>query len=815
MPMQRRNWTHSIRICVTAALAKCFLAAPAAHSQDLETVTVLGTTPVRADDMDARDFPGVIQSATSEALAESASVDISSYLSRRFGGVHIHSTQGNPLQPDLYYRGYAASPLLGLPMGITVYQNGVRLNEPLGDAVNWELVPMNAIASLSLLSGANSLYGLNTLGGSVVMRMKDGFSHPQHSVEVEGGSFGRAVANIESGGNNGDLAYYVNAQRFYERGWRDLSASWAENVYANLDWRGDRSRLGVDLHLAESDLTGNGLAPSGLLARGREQIFTAPDITRSDSATLVLRGDHTVPDRVDVSANLYYRSNDTASFNGDALEEGVVGELIDDGFGGAAALARTLSGACRDSVEDELAERRLGFETAEDDEFAEVMADSGCSAINNISNRAQESVAGVIEFDLPLRILGFGHDFSAGAGFYRGSSAFNSTVQYALFDPLTRSTTTSQAVAGGIADDRTEIDTRIERVYVYAGDRFAIGDDWSILLSSYFHDSRIELRDNTGEQPQLNGEHDFQNFNWGIGAIRRWTGQLDFYASYNQSSRLPTPIELACSEELSRNRITGEVEECRLPNAFLADPPLEEVIAKNFDFGLRGTMPEDWNWSLGAFRTLNENDIIWQTGQTRAHGLFKNVDKTRRLGVEAALAGSRGGWSWNVNYSHVLATFEDDFNVLSPNHPANTALRGDDDDEEGGMHSTRPVGAGNEIPGIPNHLLKAALSRDFTDRFSVGAEMIAVAGSYLRGDESNELDELDGYVKFNAVANYRGERFEAYLLVENLFDNDYENFGLIGEEPDEIIGLDDIGSDVRFLAPGAPIALWAGVKVYF
>ena len=91
---------------------------------------MFGTTPVRAGGTSARDFPGAFRSATAEELAASGSADISSFLSRRFGGVHVHSAQGNPLQPDLYFRGYAASPLLGLPMGLTVYQNGVRSTNP-------------------------------------------------------------------------------------------------------------------------------------------------------------------------------------------------------------------------------------------------------------------------------------------------------------------------------------------------------------------------------------------------------------------------------------------------------------------------------------------------------------------------------------------------------------------------------------------------------------------------------------------------------------------------------------------------------------
>ncbi|MYF70057.1 MAG: TonB-dependent receptor plug domain-containing protein, partial [Proteobacteria bacterium] len=729
--MSRCIPTPLARLPATAGLATLLLSAAPAPAQDIETITVFGTTPVRAEGTSMRDFPGTFQSATAEQLAASGSADISSYLSRRFGGVHFHSAQGNPLQSDLYFRGYAASPLLGLPMGLTVYQNGVRLNEPLGDAVNWDLVPMNAIASLSLLGGANPLYGLNTLGGSVVVQMKNGFSHPRHSVEVEGGSYGRAIANIESGGNNGDWAYYVNAQRFEENGWRDLSPSWTENLYGSVDWRGDRGALGLNYHRARSDLTGNGLSPVGLLAVGRERIFSAPDITRNDTRTLALRGDYALADRVNLSANLYYRGNDTESFNGDGMEEDEVDELIDDGFGGIAGLASVLRGACRDAVEDELGEPLGG--NIEEDEFGEAVGESGCSAINNLSGRGQDSRGGVVEIDAVSELFGLEHDLTAGAGLYRGSSDFNSRVQFALFDPPTRSTTTSQAVSGGFADERTEIDTEVARNYVYVGDRFSLGEDWSIMLSGFYHDSRIELRDRTGEQPQLNGEHDFGNFNWGVGAVRRVSDRVDLYGAYNESSRLPTPIELACSEELSRNPITGEVEECRLPNAFLADPPLDEVIARNLEFGVRGALSAGLNWSLGLFRPRNENDIFWQTGQTRAHGLFKNIDNTRRLGLEASLAGAYERWRWNINYTYIKATFEDNFDVLSQNHPANAMRRrGDDDDDDedesgenggaeedsddergddddDGMFSTRPVRAGAKLPGIPDHMFKAAV----------------------------------------------------------------------------------------------------------
>lgn len=775
------------------------LACLSAWAEEGETITVIGVTPVDPGGFDVRDFPGRIQSADSEALEESGGLDVTNYLNRYFGGVHVNSAQGNPLQSDVYYRGFAASPLLGLPMGITVYQNGVRLNGPLGDSVNWELVPMDAVAGVALLGGANALYGLNTLGGALVLNMKDGFTYPEHSVETEGGSEHRFIGTFESGGNNGELAYYVNAQRFYEEGWRDLSRSWAENLYASLDWRGEKATLGLNYARGMSDLRGNGPVPAELLDRDRDAIFTAPDITANDAYLWTLKGDYAIDDRTRLSGNVYYRDNDTASFNGDELED-------DEGSPGCGQLE--------------------------------------CNAINNISNRGQESVGGVFEVEFPLDRFGLESDFNMGVGYYEGRSSFSSRVQYARLN-RDRSTLGPGSFSGGFSDapvDNTDVKTRVERTYAYFGDVIYM-DDWTVTLSGFFHDSEVRLRDRSGDQPQLNGTHDYDRFNWGAGAVYHWNPYLDVYGGYSGSSRLPTPIELACNEQISFVDEDGNEVPCRLPNAFLADPPLDEVVAESFEFGVRGETLNDWRWSLGLFHTDIKDDIIWQTAG-RTHGLFKNVDKTRRLGFESSLAGSYKRLNWNMNYTYLKATFEDDFDVqVSESYPEllkdmgviETSEIAAFKDEQGNdvegipgvftcvaemgeddADCRTPVRKGDDIPGIPDHLFKAAVDYALTDTVSVGLDMIAISESHLRGDESNQLEEISGYAVFNARANYRSDWLEAFVLVENLFDKDYENFGLIGEEPDEVLGDACKGcTDPRFLSPGAPTAVWGGVKVRF
>ena len=798
--LARKSRNMSTRTVLAACLQ---LAAMFAWADGLETITVVGTTPANASDLDVRDFPGSVQTTDSDDLRASASPDISSYLLRHARGVHINSAQGNPLQPDLYYRGYAASPLLGLPMGLTVYQDGVRLNEPLGDSVNWDLIPTRAVAGMNLLGGANPLYGLNTLGGSIVLAMKNGFDHAGHAVALEGGSHGRFIGSVESGANDASLAYYLNANRFREDGWRDLSPSVSEVLYGNVGWRGRGRTLRIDHLRGTSDLTGNGLSPIGLLARDRRAIFTAPDITANDSELWRIGGTAVLARNATLVAHVHVRDNNTQSFNGDGMEEDDIDELI-DGFGGSEVLVAALQGECRDEMTSAIAAVR-------DDAFEQAVAESGCAAVNNLSVRNQNSQGGMAELRLSTNFMGAEHDVNAGIGYYRGESGFDSRAQFALLDPALRSTVGPGAATGGFADERTDIATAVRRLHLYLRDGFSFDDAWVANLAGFFHDSEVSLRDRTGEQPQLNGAHGFAGFNWSAGIVRRWESR-DVFASYSQSSRLPTPIELACSEALARNPETGEIEECRLPNAFLADPPLKEVVARSIELGVRGTNRAGWQWSMGVFHAYNDNDIIWQTGHTRAHGLFRNVDGTRRRGVETSIANAGGTWRWQIDYSHILATFEDDFDVLSPNHPANET---DDEGADDESPATRPVERGDRIPGIPAHLLKADLEWSLSERVAIGADMIAVSGSHLRGDESNELEELDGYAVVNLRVRYRGDRYEVFLTVENLFDEEYENFGLIGEEPDEVIGLNDIGDDVRFLGPGAPASIRLGAQFDF
>ncbi|MDC1312356.1 TonB-dependent receptor plug domain-containing protein, partial [Burkholderiales bacterium] len=147
-------------------------------------IDLISITPVLGVGLPVEKIPYNVQSSSSSDLDQGANLDITDLMERSFNSVNINEAANNPLQPDLQYRGFTASPLLGLPQGLAVYQNGVRMNEVFGDTINWDLIPEGSIHSMNLIGGSNPVFGLNTLGGTISIETKNGFNFNGTNVEL-------------------------------------------------------------------------------------------------------------------------------------------------------------------------------------------------------------------------------------------------------------------------------------------------------------------------------------------------------------------------------------------------------------------------------------------------------------------------------------------------------------------------------------------------------------------------------------------------------------------------------------------------------
>src|SRR5260370_24193805 len=132
-------------------------------------------------------------------------VELTDFLGANANSVNVGAAQGNAYQQDIAFRGLTASPLLGAAQGLSVFQDGVRINEAFGDVVNWDLIPQSAISSVQLIPGSNPAFGLNTLGGALAIYTKSGAQYPGGAIQLSGGSFGQKAAQLEYGGTHDRL----------------------------------------------------------------------------------------------------------------------------------------------------------------------------------------------------------------------------------------------------------------------------------------------------------------------------------------------------------------------------------------------------------------------------------------------------------------------------------------------------------------------------------------------------------------------------------------------------------------------------------
>ncbi|MGE0675373.1 MAG: TonB-dependent receptor plug domain-containing protein, partial [Methylibium sp.] len=265
-------------------------------------------------------IPANIQSATKEQIKESRALNIGDYMNTQLQGVSVNDYAGNPFQMDVNYRGFTASPQIGTPQGLSVFFDGVRVNEPFGDVVNWDLIPLNAIERFDLFPGSNPLFGLNTLGGAISVRSKNGFTAPGVEGELLAGSWGRRQVKLSAGGNDDTLGGFVAYTGFREDGWRDNSPSRVHQLFGRGDLRLDRGSLFASALFASNELIGNGLIPLSLYEQRAETVFTSPDRSDNRVLQLALGGQFDVSERFNITGQLYTRKSRRGGLNGDIYE---------------------------------------------------------------------------------------------------------------------------------------------------------------------------------------------------------------------------------------------------------------------------------------------------------------------------------------------------------------------------------------------------------------------------------------------------------------------------------------------------------------
>jgi outer membrane receptor protein involved in Fe transport len=798
------------------------------------TVTVIEAAPLPGLDLTLEQIPAPVQIATGQDIEQSGALDLSGFLNRRVNGVYANEIQGNPFQPDINYRGYTASPLLGTPQGLSVYMDGVRLNQPFGDVVSWDLIPRLAVSTTTVMPGSNPLFGLNTLGGSLAIQTKDGMTARGTNIQAIYGSDARRSIELEHGGHNANgLHWYGAGNLFSEDGWRVDSPSDVRQVFGKLGWQRATDDLSISAGHVDNSLNGNGLQEQRFLDRDYSSLYTKPDNTKNRSTFLTATARHTVNAKLSVSGNAYYRDIHTNAINGDLNEASLDQSIYQPGAAEQAALA---------------AGGYTGFPTsgatAANTPFPSwrcianvLLNDEPARNCNGLINRTTTSQHNGGAFGQIMRRDSYarGHSqLTAGGGYDRSRVGFLQSTEVGYLNP-DRSVTgvdafgdgqTGGTVDGEPFDTRVDLDGLIQTFSLYATETVTIADAWHVTVSGRYNRTAIRNRDAIepgGGPGSLDGDHRFSRFNPAAGVTFSSSRTLNVYGGFSEGSRAATSIELGCA---------NPERPCKLPNAMAGDPPLSQVVTRTWEAGARGTS-RGVSWNAGLFRSDNRGDILFVLADQTGFGYFKNFGETRRQGVELGASSRWGRLAIGAGYTFLGATFESEEAVNGESNSTNDAaaagLRG--------LEGAIEIEPGDRMPLIPRHLFKTYADIRVGSALSLDLDLLAVSSAFARGNENNRHEpdgtyylgpgSIPGYAVVNLGATYRLKPWvQLVAQVTNLFDRRYSTAAQLGA-----FGFTDSGAfnarpfpavdgefpvrHATFYSPGAPIRMSVGTRFKF
>lgn len=732
-----------------------------ADSERLKEVEVVGTSPLPGIGIEEDKLPYDVQSINAETLYRSQSLNLTDFMSRNLSGVNINEVQGSPFQADITYRGFRLSGILGSPQGLSVYLDGVRVNEPFGDVINWDMIPEAAINNVTLVPGSNPIYGLNTLGGALAFTTKSGLTAPGTEVKLQAGSFGRMRADVAYGSKSDDGYHsFISATGFREDGWRDYSSGQLGNVFAKVGRQQEDSKWDLSLLVGRSRLLGNGLLPSTnygkdgddhaspashMYERNRRSVYTHPDRTQNDLTMVNFNFQRFFENDTELAANAYVRQSSRKSVNGDY-------EIDDD------------------------------------------------EAVLNYTNTTQTSYGS----NLNLTKLLDSHQITAGlsADFARMKYGAQQ-AQDCDFISLTRQVGTD---CGTPAQDDAGVSGRSHALGLYASDTWAVNERTFVTGSARFNHANVAntiTRYTAGvgtDQPRES--FNYNSLNPSVGVSFKASSMLTLFGSVGQSNRVPTVIELGCA---------NPAEPCRLPTGLQADPYLDQVIARTLELGTRW---RDDNSELTAtvYRSENRNDILFvPVGVANpGFGYFDNFARTRRQGLDLSLKTNVGPLALQASYNYLDATYQFDGQLFGGDRDVEikrgTRIAGLPD------HSLRFFADWRTSEKLTVGGSVMMISSIVTQ----GNEDGKIIGDH-------EVDaKVKGYALFNMHMNYAADKgLDYFARINNVFDSRYETYGMIAMSAFDQFGASNLGSTNgegtvnRFVAPGAPRNFMVGLRYRF
>lgn len=671
------------------------------------------------------EIPASVQVITGEEIEATQALNLQDVM-QRLPGVHLNDQQGNSLQFDMSLRGFTGSSVTGLPQGISVFIDGVRVNEPAVEEINFDLLPLDDIERVELMRGPTAIFGRNSLAGSVNIITRRGGPEREIIPEISGGSFGRRKAEGRISGTAGPIDYYFSGSQFNETGWRDQSEGRLSKGFGKLGFRRNGTDITLSYQFQNNRIEQPGTLPESILKLDRAQNFTGGDFFNPNLHMGILNIRQRLGSGFSLALNGFHRSLDAEQFNVSLLSEN--SRLFNETRSGGGTVQLAHEGRFWGRTNT----LTLGVEGARHDVDIRVFEEQN----DRSRQRCQADAVAV------------------------GLDPAEACPEKALTSVLSDKQDT---VAAYIQDT-----AELGRGLLLAGDSLFVT---GALRADYV---RHNITDSSPEEPgKASGRASYSRVLPRAGINYNLSDRYGAYFSYSQGFRVPAFLELTCAQPDSP---------CVGLQAGVAPDTgfskLSPVRVHNYEAGFRAR-PLPWlEGNLALYRTDVRDDIFSVSDPAALTVFFQNIGNTRRQGLEFGLRGIfRNVLEPYVNYALTRATFRNNIQLASPRTPGipQQVQAGDDIP----MTPSHRVNA-----GLRYHLYRwLSVSLDLSyvgDQFLRGDEANTQPklDSYVVLNAGLDLHwrRVSGFVKINNLTNNHYETFGTFAPNAKVAGDPIERF---------------------------------------
>jgi iron complex outermembrane receptor protein len=340
-----RSWSFGVIGCLFLLTSvEAFAQQPGAQPEIVRLPEILVTAPARLPEisLSSGEVPASVQVITGEEIRRSGALTLQDFM-QQLPGVHLNDEQGNSYQPDISFRGFTGTSVTGIPQGISVFVDGVRVNEPAVEEINFDLLPLDDVERVELIRGPIAVFGRNTLAGSLNIITRRGGPEREIVPEISGGSFGRQKYRVHLSGTEGPIDYYFAGSQFMEDGFRDETDSRLSQFFGKLGFRQGGTDITLSYQYQNNKIKQAGSLPLSRLQINREENFTAGDFFQPDLHQATLNAHQALGSGFSLALNGFVRSLDAEQFNVSS-REGENSRLFNNTLSGGGTIQLTHEG---------------------------------------------------------------------------------------------------------------------------------------------------------------------------------------------------------------------------------------------------------------------------------------------------------------------------------------------------------------------------------------------------------------------------------------------------------------------------------------